>query len=161
MSTLHHTYWSKHNKQSWHHTLYRGEHSFQKLSLNGVKWFYIILWSSFLCLIANGFSSIVFNGDRYPMPRCRQNQQSTYTWVTNFPVHSPNCSASEGSICSQGEHLTAWWVNNLELGRRNTTIVAWLEGVHTSECGSGHMVRLASPAGMSCPVCMVAACTRV
>ena len=65
MSTLHHTYWSKHNKQSWHHTLYRGEHSFQKLSLNGVKWFYIILWSSFLCLIANGFSSIVYNGDRY------------------------------------------------------------------------------------------------
>ena len=27
--------------------------------------------------------------------------------------------------------------------------------------GSGHMVRLAGPAGMSCPVCMAAACTRV
>jgi len=30
-----------------------------------------------------------------------------------------------------------------------------------TESGSGHMVRLASPAYMSCPVCMVAAYTRV
>ena len=120
------------------------------------KWLQMILhhtMKQFPLPNANGFSSIVFNGDRYPMPRCCQNQQSTYTCGTKFLLHSPN-SASEGSICSQGEHLTAWWVNNLELGRRNTTIVAWLEGVHTSECGSGHMVRLASPACMSCPVCM-------
>jgi len=30
-----------------------------------------------------------------------------------------------------------------------------------TESGSGHMIRLASPACMSCPVCMVAACTWV
>jgi len=32
---------------------------------------------------------------------------------------------------------------------------------YNTESGSGHMVRLGSPACMSCPVCMVAAYTRV